>query len=167
MLPPATVTGPQERKAASVPAPALHQSTRSFAHGLRWAALIAFCIAAAASWLWLQTPDPIMSTDVSLAPSAPPEPLQVAPPPEAEPRSDGMQEPEPLPAQSPDAASAASAADSAEYLVIKSRFDRAYSAYTTLITEGGSGNAIEARDEYAAAYEELKRFEAAHPEYAQ
>ena len=38
-------------------------------------------------------------------------------------------------------------------------------AYTVLITEGGSGNVIEARDEYAAAYEDLKRIEAAHPEY--
>lgn len=91
----------------------------------------------------------------------------VAAPPEIESTVEANQDQALLPAESRDAAAPADDPIAVEYQTIKVRYDRAFSHYTILITGGGSGSVIEARDEYAAAYEDLKQFQATHPEYAQ
>lgn len=139
-------------------------------HGLLWAAPIALCIAAAAGWMWLQSPAPVGAPG-SMAPVPAPDQHSVEPAlPDhsvAKPDSGAEASPERVPAEAMDAASVAGDPVAAEYRAAKDRYERAYHAYTILITEGGSGSVIAARDEYAAAYEDLKRIEAAHPEYAQ
>ncbi len=139
-------------------------------HGLRWAALLALGAAGIASWLWLPSPESAAPTAVQVAPAAPavqiPALADAPAPPEVS-AADRLVVPPRLPAEAVDAESLSADPIAAEHRAAQSRFDRAYRAYTVLITEGGSGDVIEARDEYAAAYEDLKRIEALHPELAQ
>jgi hypothetical protein len=166
----ATVPEPPARKPETVPKTPAPKISRTAAHRLFWAAPIALCIAAVAGWLLLQGPQPALAPDSPAAPSAQPASTPaaqiVAEQPEAEPTAGAIEGADRFPAESPDSASPAADPVAAEHQAAKARFERAYRAYTVLITEGGSGSVIEARDEYAAAYEDLKRIEAAHPEYA-
>lgn len=143
---------------------------RTAAHSLLWAAPVALCVAAVASWLWLQSPHAGPAPPSTAAPLAPTTQQSTATAvvdnPESAPSTRANEVPDQLPAAALDAESTASDPVAVEYRAARDRYDRAFHAYTVLITEGGSGNVIEARDEYAAAYEDLKRIEAAHPEYA-
>lgn len=166
---------PQAASKPAAPAlprtPARTEPGQGTGHGLRWAAPIALCSAAVAGWLWLQSREPSAPSNAPVAPVVLPEPTpattEAAEPAAVAAAPERVERPVVFPVESMDGAAPADDPIAAEYQTIKARHERAYRAYTILITEGGSGNVIEARDEYAAAYEELKRFQAAHPEYAQ
>lgn len=166
----ASVPQQPARQFEKTPETSTRGTTRTAAHSLLWAAPVALCVAAVASWLWLQSPQAGPTPPSTAAPLAPTTQQSTATAvvdnPESAPTTSANGIPDQLPAEVLDAESTASDPVAVEYRAARDRYDRAFHAYTVLITEGGSGNVIEARDEYAAAYEDLKRIEAAHPEYA-
>lgn len=157
--PPQAASNSKAGSAALARAPARPETSHGAGAGLRWAAPLALCSAAVAGWLWLQSREP----DMPALPQPAPTTSEAA---SAAATSGQIESPAVVPAESADVELPATDPIAAEYQAIKARHERAYRAYTILITEGGSGNVIEARDQYAAAYEDLKRFQELHPEYA-